>query len=210
VIKEKSEESPMTILYEYHHNLYVNLTNRCPCACTFCLRQNCDGVGESGSLWLEQEPSVEQIKAEFAKFPVEQYDEIVFCGFGEPTVRIAELLEVAGYVKSRYQKKIRVNTNGLGNLIHGRDITPEFKGKVDKISISLNTPNAKRFEELTQSVFGEKAFDGLMEFAGKVKEYVPEVVMTTVATTLTEEEEKRCGEICKRLGVRYRIRPWED
>jgi len=200
----------MTILYEYHHNLYVNLTNRCPCTCTFCLRQNCDGVGESGSLWLEQEPSVEQVKAEFAKFPVEQYDEIVFCGFGEPTVRIAELLEVAGYVKSRYQKKIRVNTNGLGNLIHGRDITPEFKGKVDKISISLNTPNAKRFEELTQSIFGKKAFDGLMEFAGKVKEYVPEVVMTTVATTLTEEEEKQCGEICKRLGVRYRIRPWED
>ena len=200
----------MTIFYEVYNNLYVNLTNKCPCACTFCLRKSKDQMNGSGSLWLEQEPSVEQIKAEFAKFPVEQYDEIVFCGFGEPTVRIAELLEVAGYVKSRYQKKIRVNTNGLGNLIHGRDITPEFKGKVDKISISLNTPNAKRFEELTQSIFGEKAFDGLMEFAGKVKEYVPEVVMTTVATTLTEEEEEQCGEICKRLGVRYRIRPWED
>lgn len=200
----------MTILYEYHNNLYVNLTNRCPCACTFCLRQNRESMGESGSLWLQQEPSVEQVKAEFANFPVEQYGEVVFCGFGEPTERIAELLEVAEYVKSRYQKKIRVNTNGLGNLIHGRDITPEFKGKVDIISISLNTPDAKRYDELTQSIFGEKAFSGMLEFVGKVKEYVPEVVMTTVATTLTKEEEEQCGEICKQLGVGYRIRPWEE
>lgn len=199
----------MTILYEYHNNLYVNLTNRCPCACTFCLRQNREGVGESGSLWLEQEPSAEQIKAEFLKFPVEQYDEIVFCGFGEPTVRIEELLEVAGYVKSRYQKKIRVNTNGLCNLIHGRDITPEFAGKVDAVSISLNTPDAKRYEELTHSIFGEKAFAGMLEFAGKIKEYVPEVVMTTVADTITKEEEERCGKICRQLGVRYRIRSRE-
>lgn len=200
----------MTILYEYHNNLYVNLTNRCPCACTFCLRQNCEQVGESGSLWLEREPSVQEVKDEFANFPVEQYEEIVFCGFGEPTERITELLEVAGYVKSRYKKKIRVNTNGLCNLIHDRDVTPEFQGKVDRVSISLNTPNKKRYHELTQSIFGEKAFNGMLEFAQKVKEYVPEVIMTTVATTLTKEEEEQCGEICRRLGVCYRIRPWED
>lgn len=200
----------MTILYEFHNNLYVNLTNRCPCACTFCLRQTRDTVTEEeGTLWLEREPSVEEVKAAFAGFDLTRYDEVVFCGYGEPTERLDALLEIAKYVKETYHKPIRINTNGQANLIWQRDVTPELKGLVDTVSISLNTPNAEKYHALVRSRFGDQAFDAMLEFAKGAREYVPHVVLSTVDTTLTKEEEKQCRKICDSLGVTYRIRPWE-
>ncbi|MBQ6558597.1 MAG: radical SAM protein, partial [Clostridia bacterium] len=109
-----------------------------------------------------------------------------------------------------YNKPIRVNTNGLSNLVNGRDTAPEFEGLVDTVSISLNTPNPERYLELTRSKFGIGSFDAMIKFAENVKRYVPNVVLSTVSTTLTEDEEKECAEICRRIGVTYRIRPWED
>lgn len=199
----------MVILYEVHDNLYVNMTNRCPCACTFCLRQTREEMNGSGSLWLEREPTVDEVKAEFEKFDISKYNEIVFCGFGEPTERLDDMLEVCRFIKEKYNKPVRVNTNGLADLIHGRNTAPEFEGLVDTISISLNTPNPERYLELTRSKFGIKSFDAMINFAENVKKYVPNVVLSTVSTTLTEEEEKKCALICERIGVTYRIRPWE-
>lgn len=200
----------MEILYKVHNNLYVNLTNRCPCACTFCLRQIMDRIGESDRLWLEREPSKEEVIAEFDKFDMTQYEEVVFCGFGEPMEALDVLLPVAKYVKETYKMPIRINTNGLGNLIHGRDITPELEGLIDTISISLNTPNAERYHELVRSKFGDQSFDAMLDFAEKCTRYVPKVVMSTVDTTLTKEEEAECRKICDKIGAVYRIRPWED
>lgn len=200
----------MVILYEVYDNLYVNLTNRCPCACTFCLRQTRDEMNHSGSLWLEREPSAEEVKAEFDKFDMQKYKEVVFCGFGEPTERLEDLLEVAAYVKEKFDKPIRINTNGLSDLIWQRDTAPMYQGLIDTVSISLNTPNKERYYELTRSKFGIDSFDAMLKFAGNVSKYVPHVVLSTVATTLTEEEEQQCAQICERLGVTYRIRPWED
>ena len=200
----------MTILYEVHDNLYVNLTNKCPCACTFCLRQTRDHMENSGVLWLEHEPSIDEVKAAFSNFDMSRYNELVFCGFGEPTERIDVLLETARFVKENYHMPIRINTNGLGNLIHGRDITPEFKDLIDTVSISLNTPNKDRYYELTKSRFGVDSFDALLDFAKAASAYVPNVVLTTVATTITREEELECQKICDELGVRYRIRPYEE
>ena len=199
----------MVILYEVHDNLYVNMTNRCPCACTFCLRQTREEMNGSGSLWLEREPTVDEVKAEFEKFDISKYNEIVFCGFGEPTERLDDMLEVCRFIKEKYNKPVRVNTNGLADLIHGRNTAPEFEGLVDTISISLNTPSPERYLELTRSKFGIKSFDAMINFAENVKKYVPNVVLSTVSTTLTEEEEKKCALICERIGVTYRIRPWE-
>ena len=108
----------MVILYEVHDNLYVNMTNKCPCACTFCLRQTRDEMNHSGSLWLEREPSVEEVKNEFSKFDMNKYKEVVFCGFGEPTERLDDVLEVCRFIKDKYNKTIRINTNGLADLIH--------------------------------------------------------------------------------------------
>ena len=200
----------MTILYEVHNNLYVNLTNKCPCACTFCLRQTRDHMENSGVLWLEREPSVQEIIDDFANFDVNKYDEIVFCGFGEPTERIDAVTEVARFIKNTYNKPTRINTNGLGNLVNGRDITPDLEGVIDTISISLNTPNRERYYELTRSRFGIESFDAMLAFAKSAAQYVPNVILSTVSTTITEDEEKECQRICDELGVTYRIRPYED
>lgn len=200
----------MEILYKVHNNLYVNLTNKCPCACTFCLRQNMDHVGESKSLWLEREPSAEEVIAEFAKFDMSRFNEVVFCGFGEPTEAFEVLKKVAAFVKETYHMPMRLNTNGLGNLVNGRDITPEMEGLIDTVSISLNTPNADRYHELVRSKFGDKSFDAMLDFARSSTKYVSNVVMTTVDTTITKEEEEECRRICDSIGAKYRIRPWED
>ena len=190
--------------------LAMNLTNRCPCACTFCLRQTRDEMNHSGSLWLEREPSVEEVKKEFGKFDMRKYKEVVFCGFGEPTERLEDLLVIADYVKEKYGMTVRVNTNGLSDLIYGKDTAPMFEGHVDIISISLNTPDREEYYRLTRNKFGEEAFDALLRFAENVKKYVSRVILTTVETAITEEEEEKCLEICDRLGVTYRIRPWEN
>lgn len=199
----------MVILYELYNGLYVNMTNKCPCACTFCLRQDRDEMNSSGSLWLEREPSVEEVKAEFEQFDMSKYDEVIFCGFGEPTERLYDMLEVAAFVKEKYNITTRVNTNGLSDLIWNKNTAPDFEGKIDVVSISLNTPSKERYFELTRNKFGIESFDAMLTFAKNVKEYVKKVVMTTVSTTLTAEEEDQCRDICDKLGVTYRIRPLE-
>lgn len=165
---------------------------------------------DSGSLWLEHEPTYEEIILEFAKFNINDYNEIVFCGFGEPTERIDILLKVAEYIKKTYDKPVRINTVGLGNLVNKRDIAPELEGLIDTVSISLNTPNKERFYELTRSRFGIESFDAVIDFAKEAVKYVPHVVMTTVDTTLSKDEEDECRRICESIGATYRIRPWED
>ena len=200
----------MTIFYEFEGKLYANITNRCPCSCVFCIRKNGDSVADNDSLWLEHEPSYEEIIKAFDDFDKTGLHELVFCGYGEPMERADVLLEVAKYVKQTTDMKIRINTNGLGNLVNERDIVPELKGLVDTISVSLNTPNADEYHRLVRSKFGEKSFDAMIDFTKECTKYIPNVVMTTVETTITHEEEKQCQEICDRIGAKYRIRPWED
>ncbi len=199
----------MVILYEVHNGLYVNMTNKCPCACTFCLRQTKDEMEGSGSLWLEREPTVDEVKAEFSKFDMNKYEELVFCGFGEPTERLDDVLQVAEFVKENYNIPIRINTNGLGDLINGKNTAPLYEGKIDVVSISLNTPNPEEYFKIVRPKFGEKSFDAMLKFAENVKHYVKKVVLTTVHTTITEDEEKQCRQICDKIGVTYRIRPFE-
>lgn len=199
----------MEILYKVHNGLYVNLTNKCSAACTFCLRQTMDHVGESHSLWLEREPTVDEVKAEFEKWDLSQFTEIVFCGFGEPTCALPVLLEVAAWLKTRTDLPIRVNTNGQGSLIAGRDISGELAQCVDTVSISLNDPDPAKYQALVRSRFGDAAFPGMLDFAKKCVAAGLHVVMTTVDTTITHEEEEQCRAICEKIGADYRIRPWE-
>ena len=134
-----------TYVYEYGSGLYVNLTNRCNNNCAFCLRHTNQGVGRH-RLWLEHEPTAEQVIEKMQNLSA--YEEVVFCGFGEPTLAWETLKQVAAYVK-RQGKPVRVNTNGLGNLANGRDITPEAKGLVDTFSISLNASTPEAYQELS-------------------------------------------------------------
>lgn len=200
----------MTILYEVHDNIYVNLTNKCPCSCVFCLRQTRDHMENSNVLWLEHDVTEEELFQAFRSRDMSKYKEVVFCGFGEPMEALDVLLAGAKYVKEHYNKPIRINTNGLGNLICGEDITPKLAGLADTVSISLNTPDKDEYHALVRSRFGDKSYDAMLDFAEKCRKYVPHVVMTTVDTTITHQEEEQCKKICEKMGVAYRIRPWED
>lgn len=188
---------------------YVNSTNRCSCACTFCLRQTKEMM-ENNSLWLAKEPTVVEIISEFDKYDLNDFKEVVFCGFGEPLIRHDDLMEVARYLKNRRSDLvIRVNTNGLSSLYHNRDITRDFKGLIDVISISLNTSNPEEYLKLTRSMFGLKSHDALLDFASKSKEVVDKVVLSVVDTTISEEDIDNCKAIALQLGVDLRIRPFE-
>lgn len=200
----------MEILYKVHNNLYVNLTNRCPYACTFCLRQTMDRIGESDRLWLEREPTYEEVTEEFKKFDMDEYGEVVFCGFGEPTEAFDILIKVAKFVKDNFNKKTRINTNGMGNLINGRNIVSEMKGLIDTVSISLNNPNKDAYLSLVRSKFGEQSFDAMISFAKDCVKAIPQVILTTVETTISKEDEEKSRKLCEEIGATYRIREWES
>lgn len=199
-------QKAMTIVYPVHTGLYINLTNRCPCACTFCIRQKSDSVHEQNPLWLEHEPSFEEVKDALLAEDLEKYTEFVFCGFGEPTEALDVLLKTAEFLKTKTKKPVRINTNGLGDLVNKRDITPLFKDKIDAISISLNSSDPEIYEKNVRPIFKKEAFPALQTFAKNAVKFVPSVTMTTVATTITAEDEENCRELCKNLGVKYRIR----
>lgn len=192
----------------FNDNVYVNLTNKCSCACTFCLR-NTKEMQESNSLWLKREATVSEIKAEFDKYELSQFNEIIFCGFGEPTMRLDDLLEAAKYLKDRDPKvKIRVNTNGLANLVHKKNVPPLFKGLIDTVSISLNAPTAEEYLELTRNNYGLESFDAMLKFAEECKDYVPHVVLTVV-DCIGEEKIAASQAICDKIGIPLRVRPFE-
>lgn len=196
----------MKIVYPVHKGLYLNLTNRCPCACTFCIRQKDEKFYVQDSLWLEHEPNFEEVKAALLAEDLNKYSEFVFCGFGEPTEALDLLLETAKFLKSKTDKPIRINTNGLGNLINKKNIAPLFEGIIDAVSISLNSSDAKIYESNVRPIYKEEAYPALIEFTREVRKYVPNVTMTTVSTTITHEDEENCRKLCEQLGVKYRIR----
>ena len=201
----------MVITYPVKSGLYVNLTNRCPCACVFCLRQNAPGIFGSDSLWLEREPTVDEILASIESRNLDDFTELVFCGYGEPTERLDDLLAVARHLKSiRPQMLVRVNTNGLSDLIHGEPTASKFKGLVDTVSISLNTPDSEEYLKVCRPKFGLESWQSMLDFARSCRDYVPNVVMTIVdAPVTTPEIQEKCKAITDSLGVRLRIRPYE-
>ncbi len=198
-------EKKMTILYEVGEGLYVNLTNKCPCACTFCIREEGDGAYGSDSLWLQHEPSYEEIIEAFKKVDLGKYKEIVFCGYGEPFTRVDMIVKVCDYIHSVCDLKIRVNTNGLGDLIHGKAIEPLLEGKVDVVSISLNAPNAEDYVKVTRPKFGLPSFEAMLHFARECKKYVPEVVFTVV-DCIPQEQIEESRKIAEEIGVSFRVR----
>ncbi len=199
----------MTVTYPVGRGLYVNLTNRCPCACTFCLRQNGDGVYGSDSLWLEREPTVREVCDSIDAVDPATFDELVFCGYGEPTERLPDLLEVAAHSKAANGKPVRINTNGLSDLIWNRPTAPLLAGKIDVVSISLNALDAQSYVEVVRPRFGLPSYDAMLRFAKACTAYVPKVVMTVVDGVTTPEQQVRAREICASIGAVLRVRPFE-
>lgn len=201
----------MTITYKVKNNIYVNMTNRCPCACTFCLRQNGPGVYGSDPLWLEREPTVEETCESLAAWDLNQYDEVVFCGYGEPTERLDDLLKVAAWLKEHYDIKIRINTNGLADLIWGELCAPKLAGLIDCVSVSLNATNAEEYNRICRPKFGLPSYQAMLDFTKACSKTVPKVMMTVVDEPVTTKEEQAvCQEICQQVGAQLRVRPFES
>ena len=187
-------------------NMYVNITNRCNCNCTFCLRH----LKEDHKLWLKDgEPSVEEIKQAFLNAPMDNVKEIVICGFGEPTIRLDDLIKVLKFIREKYpQMKVRMNTNGLSDLEFGKSTALMFEGLLDTISISLNESTAQKYLDVTRSRFGIKSYNAMLEFASQCKKYIPNVVVTIV-DIIGEAEIAACKKVCEQYGLNLRIRKYE-
>jgi len=195
----------MTISYELGDSLYLNITNRCTNSCSFCIRNDPKGVASEINLWLAEEPTIDEVIEDIAKWDIENYKEFVFCGYGEPTMRVYDIIEICKKLKEKYPLPIRINTNGQANLMYGKDITPLLADWVDGISISLNAKDAATYQAICQSDYGEKSFAALLDFASKCKQYIPTVILTVV-DVMTKEDIQTCREIAKTVGVDFRVR----
>lgn len=207
----------MVITYELGSKLYINMTNKCSNACDFCLRtakansmtheqwqSDRDLGGVESELWLEREPTVDEVIESLKSRNLPSYEEIVFCGFGEPTERFDDCVTVAKWLKTQ-NVKIRINTNGQANLINKRDVTDEMKGLFDVVSISLNNKNAREYQEVCHSEFGEKAFDELISFGSKCVENGIETIFSVV-DLLPKSDIEECKKIAEKNGAKLRIR----
>ena len=190
-----------TYVYEYKNAVYINLTNRCTNRCTFCIRNGQNGVG-GHNLWLKKEPEADEVIRRLKK--MKTITEVIFCGYGEPTIRLDTLKEVAAYVKRR-GGRVRVNTNGHASAYHQRDTAKELKGLVDVVSISLNATSAAAYQKLCRSDYGEAAYDHMLRFA---KDCVKNGIETifTVVDFLDADEIKKSKQIADEIGAALRIR----
>lgn len=191
------------LVYEIGRRLYVNLTNRCVNDCTFCIRRT--GSGVAGSvLWLDREPpAADYIRA--VEHP-ESYEEIVFCGYGEPLLRAGVLAEIARDIRRRSKTPIRVDTNGQANLFLRRDVLPELVGLVDTFSVSLNAQNGALYRELCHPAYGDRAYPAVLAFAREAVKLFPRVVLTVV--DLPGVDIEACRAIAQEMGAEFRIRDY--
>lgn len=197
----------MTITYELGKSLYVNITNRCSNACTFCVRKDEPTINGIDDLWLKKEPTKEAIFKDILKRDLDQYEELVFCGYGEPSYRLDEICEIAKKVKAIHPIPIRLNTNGHGNLIFKKDMTPLLKDAIDVVSISLNAKNKEEYNALCRPVF-EDAYDEILEFARRAGKYTK--VVLSIVDILPIEDQEECRRISKSVGADLRVRSYLD
>jgi TatD DNase family protein len=200
------EEVPRgKIVYPIRNSLYLNITNRCSNRCTFCWK-NASYVVKGHDLELSREPGAEELLR--AIDDPKKYKEIVFCGFGEPLLRLDLVKSVAAELKKR-GARIRIDTDGQANLVYGRNIFPELKGLVDSISVSLNAENAEKYDRLCRSPFGLEGFQGVIDFIRGAKEFIPEVIATVVEMPGVDVEAcRRLAE--EELGVLFKRRAYDE
>lgn len=197
------------IVYSYKDNVYLNITNKCPCACTFCIRSQKDAIGSANSLWLEHNPTFEEVKSALDNYNLDNCKEIIFCGYGEPTNSYDVLIETAKYIRENYKIKTRINTNGLGNLVNNKNIAEELCQNIDAVSISLNCSNKEDYFKVVRPKFGIESFDAMLDFAKDCKKYTDNV-MLSVVDVIGEEEIEKCKKIADSLNIPLRVRVFSN
>lgn len=206
---EETMANGSTITYRYGDNLYVNTTNKCDFSCEFCVRHNSHlGDVSSNELWLKREPTIDEIYDSITSHDLSTFKQLVFCGFGEPSYRIDDICAVIDRMKANgIQIFTRMDTNGTGCQIHDRDICPQFKGRFDMVSISLNTDTSEKYDALCHSQY-KNSFEEMKRFAKEIQHYVPRVLMTVV-DCISKEEIENCRKICEvEVGATYRVRTY--
>lgn len=194
-----------TITYVYGDKIYLNLTNKCSNNCEFCIRRNNDGLLDY-YLWLDKEPTADEVIADLEKYELDKYDEAVFCGFGEPLYAIDVLIETADWLKA-HGVKTRLNTNGQAGLISGPDTALKLKGRVDTVSISLNASDAEKYQKICHCKFNEEGFFEMLRFAVQCKKEGIHTVLSVV-DVIGEEEVEKCRTVAKNVGVDFRVRTY--
>lgn len=192
-----------TYVYKLGELNYINLTNECTNDCIFCVRRHHDGVG-GYDLRLKKEPTAQDV----IRLLEQDQTDVVFCGLGEPTVKLEELKEIARFVKS-YGGHVRINTNGHASLFHGRDVAPELAGLVDKVSISLNEADAAAYAKVTNSRYGRAGFDAMLSFARSCIENGIQVTLSVV-DVIGEEDIEAARQIAEDVGAAFRVRSYVD
>jgi len=196
-----------TLVYTLDGKIYINLTNRCTNNCIFCLRNDKDDVcGQT--LWLDSEDfSSQEVIDQLKNF--EMSDEVIFCGYGEPMLKLEILKEVAAYIKKNYDNvKIRVNTNGHANVVYKRNVVPELKGLVDEFSVSLNGEDNKEYNDYSQPKI-LNAYEEVKKFIKACADEKIDVVASVVDGYKGQHiNTKKCEEIAKNLGAKFRVREW--
>ncbi|WP_369297975.1 TatD family nuclease-associated radical SAM protein [uncultured Neglectibacter sp.] len=201
-------EQNTSIVYEYETGLYINLTNQCPNRCDFCLRQNSVGSLYADNLWYQgKEPTKEEIWAELERRDLNKYTEIVFCGYGEPACRWDDMMWLCDKLRAHGSHFIRINTNGLADLIVGRRVAEELDGRVDAVSVSLNASTAEKYDRLCHSKFGLEAFPAILRFTSGAVLNVPHVRMTVVGT-MPKHEIEACKKVCESVGADFFVREY--
>ena len=198
----QSDRKP-EIAYVIRNSLYLNITSRCPNRCVFCSRETSPYV-KGHYLGTDNEPTVEELKDAIGD--PSGYDEVVFCGFGESTERLDVLKEIAGYLKEK-GSKVRLDTNGLGDLINSRSISEELEGLIDTICISLNTNIEEEYQKLCHSEYDDP-YPALISFIKKARDYIPDVMISIVGMPGIDVE--ACRKIADDLGVRFRVREYNN
>lgn len=196
-----------TLVYLLDGKIYINLTNRCTNDCIFCLRRDKSDV-KGQELWLDDENSTAQdVIKQFETF--EPTKEVIFCGYGEPMLKLEELKQVAKYIKDKYPEiKIRVNTNGHANFVYKRNVVPELKGLIDEFSVSLNGATKEGYDELSQPKF-ENAYDEVKKFIKACADEKISVVASVVEGYKGRHLDlKKCEKIANDLGAKFRVREW--
>lgn len=194
-----------SIVYPVGDSLYLNITNRCTNECTFCIRNKTKLFNRKYELWLDREPTAEEILKAIGD--PKQYKQIVFCGYGEPLVSLDIVKVVAKKLKAK-NAKIRIDTNGQANLFWGKNILPELKGLIDYISISLDAENAEVYDRICHSHYGKEAYQAVIDFIKEAKKYIPEVEASVVGLPTTDQE--ACKKIADKLGVKFRVRTFYE
>lgn len=189
-------------VYTIGKKIYINLTNRCSNNCDFCIRHGREGMGTT--LWIDDEPTAEEVIEQLPLNMDDYDDEVVFCGFGEPTYNLEALDDVASYLHC-VDKTTRINTNGQANLIHGRDVSDIVASSCDVVNVSLNECDADKYQKHCKSVFGTKAFEAMIEFAKLCKQHGTKVVFSVV-DSIGEADINACQKLADKLGIPLRVR----